>query len=72
MIVFLSACFVLRLRRVLKPYLGDREAAYVNYMLTAFQDWKEGYFGDNYKRLAQVKVKYDPLGLFSKPYTIES
>lgn len=27
-------------------------------------EWKHSYWGDNYSRLASVKKKYDPSGLF--------
>lgn len=32
--------------------------------------WKRLYFGDNYPRLSQIKAKYDPNEIFSKPVTV--
>jgi len=29
---------------MLKPYLGQQEAGYVNYMLPSFENWQAGYF----------------------------
>ncbi len=47
------------------------QAAYVNYQQENFPNWQYGYFGDNYKRLQQVKAKYDPNGRFDKKFTVE-
>lgn len=57
--------------RVLKPFLGSPSAAYVNYQLPAFQGWQVGFFGGNYERLQDIKGRYDPLGLFDKPFTVQ-
>jgi hypothetical protein len=32
--------------------------------------WKRLYFGDNYPRLSQIKAKYDPNEIFSKPVAV--
>lgn len=56
---------------VLKPYLGKRDAAYVNYLQPALHNWQTAYFGGNYRRLQRVKRRFDPVGVFSKPYTVE-
>lgn len=33
--------------------------------------WKKLYFGSNYPRLSQIKAKYDPNEIFSKPVVVE-
>jgi len=30
-----------------------------------------GYFGGNYRRLQEIKTKYDPHGRFDKEFTVE-
>lgn len=60
-----------RFLTAIKPFLGEQEATYVNYLQPAVANWQTAYFGDNYQRLQRVKGKYDPLGVFSKPYTVE-
>jgi hypothetical protein len=33
---------------------------YINYPDLGFRNWEKAYYGDNYKRLQEVKKKYDP------------
>jgi FAD/FMN-containing dehydrogenase len=33
---------------------------YINYPDLGFRNWEKAYYGDNYERLQQVKLKYDP------------
>lgn len=53
--------------------LGRKEASvsYINYQQPPQVDWETAYFGDNAPRLAAIKARYDPLGLFSKPLIVE-
>jgi Berberine and berberine like len=44
-------------------------AAYYNYLFPTLADWERGYFGKNYPRLQGIKDRYDPLGVFTKPFT---
>lgn len=43
----------------------------MGYQLPAFEGWQRGYFAHNYERLQQIKAKYDPAGLFDKPFTVQ-
>ena len=46
----------------LQPYsLGG---AYVNFVMDEGADVVKANYGDNYKRLAEIKAKYDPENLF--------
>jgi FAD/FMN-containing dehydrogenase len=38
--------------------------AYVNFMMDEGQERVQATYGDNYKRLTEVKRKYDPANLF--------
>ena len=38
--------------------------AYVNFMMDEGEDRVKATYGDNYKRLAEIKAKYDPTNLF--------
>ena len=46
----------------LHPYSAG--GAYVNFMMEEGQERVEATYGDNYKRLAAIKAKYDPTNLF--------
>jgi len=35
------------------------------------KNWQEQYYGDNYKKLQEVKLKYDPNNFFNFPHSIE-
>ncbi|WP_196426713.1 FAD-binding oxidoreductase [Lysinibacillus cavernae] len=59
--------WVENLRRALSPYTtGD----YVNFPDRFIQDWPTAYYGRNFKRLREVKTKYDPFNVFQFPQSI--
>ena len=51
------------MRAIMKPWSSGR--AYVNYVDPLLDDWKNAYYGSNYARLVQVKMKYDPSQVFN-------
>lgn len=46
--------------------------AYINEADFQQRDWQKTFFGSNYKRLLEVKRKYDPKGLFYNPLAVGS
>ena len=59
--------WVENLRRALSPYTsGD----YVNFPDRFIQDWQTAYYGRNFRRLREVKTKYDPYNVFQFPQSI--
>ncbi|MEG0449978.1 MAG: FAD-binding oxidoreductase [Lysinibacillus sp.] len=51
-----------RLRHALSPYtVGD----YVNFPDRSIKNWPTAYYGNNFRRLREVKTKYDALNLFN-------
>jgi len=45
-------------------HLHSMGGAYINMMMEEGEDRVKASYGDNYKKLAQVKAKYDPQNLF--------
>jgi hypothetical protein len=58
-----SAClaWVVQFREAIRPHVVG---AYVNVPDRAIQNWGTAYYGSNYKRLRQIKKKYDPQNFF--------
>lgn len=46
----------------LHPY--SEGGAYINFMMDEGEDRIKATYGDNYKKLAEIKAKYDPQNLF--------
>ncbi len=46
-------------------------AQYRNYPDANFTDWQTAYYGNNYSRLQQIKLKYDPNNRISHPQSIQ-
>ncbi|GAA3521886.1 FAD-binding oxidoreductase [Aquimarina addita] len=44
---------------------------YRNYPHKGFKDWETAYYGDNYKKLQEIKKKYDPNDVFSHEQTVK-
>lgn len=44
------------------PYSNGE--TYQNFIDPALADWRQSYYAENYSRLASVKAKYDPYGVF--------
>lgn len=52
------------LRKSLGAYT-DTKSAYINYPDVDINDWPHTYYGKHYKRLQEIKAKYDPDNLFT-------
>lgn len=56
-------------------YLRDAtpgSGSYLNEADVLEPNWQQSFFGDNYKRLVEIKKKWDPRGLFWAPATVGS
>ncbi|WP_242319022.1 FAD-binding oxidoreductase [Bacillus cereus group sp. BfR-BA-01349] len=54
-------------RNALTPFT---KGVYVNAPDCSIQNWSYAYYGDNFKRLTQIKTKYDPGNIFEFPQSI--
>jgi FAD/FMN-containing dehydrogenase len=52
----------------MRPYASGQ--AYQNYIDPDLTNWRQAYYGANYKRLTQVKAAYDPTRLFTFPQAV--
>jgi hypothetical protein len=57
--------YVRGFRAALVPKWGN--GAYLNYADASLQNSATAYFGDNATRLASIRKKYDPRGMFTQP-----
>ena len=52
---------------MIKQNLKDGQyGVYFNYIDYSIQNWEELYFGQNYAKLQDIKLKYDPNGVFKR------
>ncbi|HEY8804250.1 MAG TPA: BBE domain-containing protein [Clostridium sp.] len=54
-------------RRAMLPFT---QGVYVNTPDLSIENWSQEYYGSNFKRLTQVKAKYDPKNVFNYPQSI--
>jgi FAD/FMN-containing dehydrogenase len=52
----------------MRPYASGQ--AYQNYIDPSLTNWRQAYYGGNYDRLSQIKLKYDPHQVFNFPQAI--
>ncbi|MCU7827056.1 FAD-binding oxidoreductase [Kitasatospora sp. DSM 101779] len=57
------------MHHTLRRRLNTR-TAYVNFPDPDLTGWQHAYYGDNYRRLTEVKRRYDPTGLFHFPQAV--
>lgn len=55
-------------RNAMAPYLTS--GVYVNYVQAELPDWQHAYYGENYDKLRQIKLEYDPKHLFRFPQDV--
>ncbi|MEH6889674.1 FAD-binding oxidoreductase [Bacillus sp. JJ864] len=53
-----------------KAMLPFTKGVYVNTPDLSIENWPNAYYGNNFKRLTQVKAKYDPENIFKFPQSI--
>lgn len=56
-------------RSILKKH--NINSAYANYQPDALANYEAAYWAGNAPRLAAIKARVDPLGIFSKPGTMQ-
>ncbi|WP_437876064.1 FAD-binding oxidoreductase [Sorangium sp. So ce513] len=62
-----NVAWVERVRRAMLPHT---RGAYINYIDAELEDWLTAYYGANLARLAAIKARYDPRGVFRFPRSI--
>jgi len=55
-------------RAAMHPYVSGQ--CYQNYIDKGLKHWQQAYYGSNYKRLQQIRKKYDPHHFFNFPQAI--
>ncbi|RMJ13992.1 hypothetical protein CDV36_006361 [Fusarium kuroshium] len=63
--------FIKQCQEELLPYAIEQKAAYINYIDVTTKDWQQAYYGNNYRRLQEIKTKWDPENLFWNWQSIE-
>jgi FAD/FMN-containing dehydrogenase len=63
-----DASWVNRARSIMHPYVSGQ--SYQNYIDKNLKHWQQAYYGSNYKRLQQIRKKYDPHHFFNFPQAI--
>nr|AGK29885.1 FAD-binding protein [Volvariella volvacea] len=62
--------FIQYSKDTLLPHTLDGTAAYLNYIDSTVENWREAYYSFNYERLQKVKTRWDPTNLFRFPQGI--
>jgi FAD/FMN-containing dehydrogenase len=63
-----NTAWVNQSRAAMRPYVSGQ--AYQNYIDKNLTHWQQAYYGSNYKRLQQIRKKYDPHHFFNFPQAI--
>ncbi|KAF5677445.1 fad linked oxidase [Fusarium circinatum] len=63
--------FIRKCQAELLPYAIEQKAAYINYIDRNVRNWQEAYYGSNYRRLQEIKTKWDPHNVFWNWQSIE-
>lgn len=52
--------FIRKCQAEFLPHAMEQKAAYINYIDRNIRNWQQAYYGDNYRRLQEIKTKWDP------------
>ncbi|PNP61487.1 hypothetical protein FNYG_13774 [Fusarium nygamai] len=63
--------FIKKCQAELLPYAIEQKAAYLNYIDRNVKNWQQAYYGANYRRLQEIKTKWDPHNVFWNWQSIE-
>ena len=47
------------------------KGSFVNFPIIELENYEEEYYGENIKRLKDIKTKYDPYNIFNYPQVIK-